>query len=82
MGYAVLHLPAPPACAGHADMQSNAAREAGGPDIAAGELGAQRGDPNYRDVMLERRLWQAPSSKLISRELRVKGMGGFIVGLS
>jgi len=35
LGYAVLHLPAPPACAGHADRQSNAARQAGGPDIAA-----------------------------------------------
>jgi hypothetical protein len=31
MGYAVLHLPARHACVGHADMQSNAAREAGGP---------------------------------------------------
>ena len=28
LGYAVLHLPAPPACAGHADRQSNAARQA------------------------------------------------------
>ncbi len=30
-----------------------------GPDIAAGELGAERGDPNYRDVVLEGRLRQA-----------------------
>lgn len=30
-----------------------------GPDIAAGESGAERSDPNYRDVVLERRLWQA-----------------------
>ena len=30
-----------------------------GPDIAAGELGAERSDPNYRDVVLERRLHQA-----------------------
>jgi len=30
-----------------------------GPDIAAGEPGAERGDPNYRDVVLERRLRQA-----------------------
>ena len=30
-----------------------------GPDIAAGELGAERSDPNYRDVMLEGRLRQA-----------------------
>ena len=30
-----------------------------GPDIAAGEPGAERGDPNYRDVFLERRLRQA-----------------------
>jgi type I restriction enzyme R subunit len=30
-----------------------------GPDIAAGEPGAERFDPNYRDVLLERRLRQA-----------------------
>jgi type I restriction enzyme R subunit len=30
-----------------------------GPDIAAGEPGAERSDPNYRDVLLERRLRQA-----------------------
>lgn len=30
-----------------------------GPDIAAGELGAERSDPNYRDVILERRLREA-----------------------
>lgn len=30
-----------------------------GPDIAAGETGAERTDPNYRDVVLERRLRQA-----------------------
>jgi type I restriction enzyme, R subunit len=30
-----------------------------GPDIAAGEPGAERGDPNYRDVALEGRLRQA-----------------------
>src|SRR6059036_3082628 len=30
-----------------------------GPDIAAGMLGAERSDPNYRDVILERRLRQA-----------------------
>ncbi len=30
-----------------------------GPEIAAGELGAERSDPNYRDVALERRLRQA-----------------------
>lgn len=41
LGYAVLHLAAQAACAGHADMQSNAAREAGGPDIAA--MGRDRG---------------------------------------
>jgi type I restriction enzyme, R subunit len=29
-----------------------------GPDIAAGEPGAERTDPNYRDVVLERRLRQ------------------------
>src|SRR5437879_6678435 len=30
-----------------------------GPDIAAGESGAERSDPNYRDVLLERQLRQA-----------------------
>src|SRR5215510_10563048 len=30
-----------------------------GPDIAAGEPGAERSDPNYRDVILEDRLRQA-----------------------
>lgn len=30
-----------------------------GPDIAVGELGAERSEPNYRDVVLERRLRQA-----------------------
>src|SRR5579871_1082168 len=30
-----------------------------GPEIAAGEPGAERSDPNYRDVLLERRLRQA-----------------------
>ena len=30
-----------------------------GPDIAAGMPGAERSDPNYRDVVLERRLRQA-----------------------
>ena len=35
VGFAVLHLAAPPAYAGHADRQSNTARQAGGPDIAA-----------------------------------------------
>ena len=30
-----------------------------GPDIAVGEPGAERSDPNYRDVLLERRLRQA-----------------------
>lgn len=30
-----------------------------GPDIAAGELAAERTDPNYRDVALEGRLRQA-----------------------
>lgn len=30
-----------------------------GPDMAPGELGAERSDPNYRDVLLERRLRQA-----------------------
>jgi type I restriction enzyme R subunit len=30
-----------------------------GPEIAAGELGAERSDPNYRDVVLEGRLRQA-----------------------
>jgi type I restriction enzyme, R subunit len=30
-----------------------------GPDIAVGEIAAERNDPNYRDVLLERRLRQA-----------------------
>ena len=30
-----------------------------GPDIATGMLGAERNDPNYRDVVLEQRLRQA-----------------------
>ena len=30
-----------------------------GPDIAAGEAGAERSDPNFRDVLLERRVRQA-----------------------
>ena len=30
-----------------------------GPDMAFGELAAERKDPNYRDVVLERRLWQS-----------------------
>ena len=30
-----------------------------GPDIAVGEIDAERSDPNYRDVVLERRLRQA-----------------------
>ncbi len=30
-----------------------------GPEIAAGEPAAERSDPNYRDVVLERRLRQA-----------------------
>src|SRR6516225_9061157 len=30
-----------------------------GPDVAAGEPGAERSDPNCRDVILERRLRQA-----------------------
>ena len=30
-----------------------------GPDVAAGELAAERSDPNYRDVVLEGRLRQA-----------------------
>lgn len=34
LGYTVLHLPASPACALHADRQSIASRQAGGPDIA------------------------------------------------
>jgi len=30
-----------------------------GPDIAAGELGAERSDPGFRDVVLENRLQNA-----------------------
>lgn len=46
----MLHLPAATRCF---------AAQAGGPDIAAGEPGAERSGPNYRDVLLERRLRQA-----------------------
>jgi hypothetical protein len=35
-----------------------------GPDIAAGEPGAERGDPDNRDVLLDRRLRQAPYETL------------------
>lgn len=38
-----------------------------GPNISAGEPGAERGDPDYRDVSLKPRL-----PKLISGELRVR----------
>ena len=38
-----------------------------GPDITAGEPGAERSDPNYRDVVLERRLRQ--SLTLLNAEL-------------
>ena len=38
-----------------------------GPEIAAGEPGAERIDPNYRDVILERRLRQAPAK--LNRDL-------------
>lgn len=40
LGYAVLHLLAPPACAGHAGVQSNAVRGVR-PDIAPGEPGVE-----------------------------------------
>lgn len=33
-----------------------------GPDIAAGEPGAERSDPNYRDVVLDGRLRRARAS--------------------
>lgn len=35
-----------------------------GPDIAAGELGAERSDPDFRDAVLEDRLRQSPNPKL------------------
>lgn len=61
LGYAVLHLPAPQSdlSAVPGTAQAGAARQAGGPDIAAGEPAAERNDPNYRDVALEGRLRQA-----------------------
>jgi type I restriction enzyme R subunit len=34
-----------------------------GSDIAAGEPGAERSDPNYRDLLLERRLCQAQARR-------------------
>jgi hypothetical protein len=55
-----------------------------GPDIPAGMFGAERNDPNYRDVVLEGR---APASlrdtllpKFISGELRVRGFENAISG--
>ena len=67
-----------------------------GPDIAAGMLGAERGDPNYRNVGLEGRLCQAlvrlnpdlpPAAlrdtllpKLISGKLRVQDAAAFLGG--
>ena len=36
-----------------------------GPEIAAGEPGAERSDPHYRDVLLERRL--RATEKLVGR---------------
>jgi|CXWL01.1.fsa_nt_gi hypothetical protein len=42
LGYSVLHLPAPPACAWHADRQSDETRQAGGPEIVAGESSTER----------------------------------------
>lgn len=35
-----------------------------GPDIVAGEPGTERGGPNYRDVLLERRLRQAQARRV------------------
>ncbi len=34
-----------------------------GPDVAAGEPGAERSDPNYRNVLLERRVRQAQAGR-------------------
>ncbi len=34
-----------------------------GPDITVGEPGAERSDPNYRDLLLERRLRQAQARR-------------------
>lgn len=54
-----------------------------GPDIAAGEPGAERSGPNYRDVLLERRLRQAlvglnpdlPPDALETNDSAVKVLG-------
>ena len=53
-GFAVLCLSAP---------QRIASRQTGGPDIADGEPGAERSDPNYRDMV---------PTTFISRELQGK----------
>lgn len=37
-----------------------------GPDIAVGEPAAERTDPAYRDVVLERRLRQGAGSSVVS----------------
>ncbi|HLE57123.1 MAG TPA: hypothetical protein VJB15_08575 [Rhodothermia bacterium] len=49
-------------------------RVAHGPDIAAGEPGAERRDPGYRDVVLERRLDGTflPSSSPMSSGWRMR----------
>jgi type I restriction enzyme R subunit len=50
------------------------------PDIAAGESGAERNDPNYRDVVLERRLRETVEP-LVPGDLRFENAEKF-VGMS
>jgi type I restriction enzyme R subunit len=48
-----------------------------GPDIAAGEPGAERSDPNYRDVVLERRLREIVQP-IIPGDLRFENAEKFV----
>jgi type I restriction enzyme R subunit len=48
-----------------------------GPDIAAGESGAERSDPNYRDVVLERRLRETVQP-LVPGDLRFENAEKFV----
>ena len=48
-----------------------------GPDIAAGEPGAERSDHNYRDVVLERRLRETVQP-LVPVDLRFENAEKFV----
>lgn len=48
-----------------------------GPDIAAGESAAERSDPNYRDVRLDRRLCETVQP-LVPGDLRFENAEKFV----